>query len=82
MAIPDAVRQSQREYMERQNLADLGTCKAVRRKNSLYGVVPADVRRSFDIEEGDELRIFADFQHDVLFHTPSDLARSVGGDRP
>lgn len=80
MAIPEAVRESQRRYLEEQGLADLGDYSVVSQGNSLYGCLPNDVTRSFGLSKGDKTWVYADFQNRVLLQTPAELVAEVNGD--
>lgn len=73
MAAPESVRQARTEYIQDQNLADLTEASAWDNGGSMYGLIPKTFVKTYDIQKGDAMRTFADFQNDVLLQTPADL---------
>lgn len=81
MAIPEGVKRAQQRYLEQEGvLVDHGTRSTFRSHETLVSSIPATVCRSFGLDGTDEVRVFADYEENVLLQQPADVAREVGPD--
>lgn len=77
MAIPEAIRRTKRRHLEGQELAKPYENSVQRQGASLYGCLPDDWCRQFNVAKGDPIKTYPDFSNGVLLTTPEELVDEV-----